>query len=333
MDVTGSKPMSHSSRCARFISISAVALVTVVGCSSSPDDGDVAWSSEALTMPASLCGKAAIATIDDIPAYPNDCGNVNVWSNDGRTTKTAPGTGTGWVQTEGGYGYQCTELASRYMHFRFGTATHWGIAEAKDMCATHPTDVSKTSSPVEGDLMVFAPGVCVGAAGHVAVVSSVTSTTASVVQQNETANGVGTYKRTCASCFLHAARNNVCGDAANGAHCGAVDGFGGKSGTLYVCKSYAVESSTVCADGCNSSDAGSVCASADAGDDASDEDASITKTEDAAIAPPEADAASAPTAVTNGGGCAAAPLEKNLDARAGLLSLLGLFVLARRRRD
>jgi hypothetical protein len=322
--------MSHSSRPARFCSIAAVALVAAVGCSSNPDDGAVAWSSEALTIPASLCGKAAIATIDDIPAYPNDCGDVNVWSDDGRTTQTVPGQGTAWVQTEGGYGYQCTELASRYMHFRFGTTTHWGIAEAKDMCATHPTDVSKTSSPVEGDLMVFAAGVCVGAAGHVAVVSSVTSTTASVVQQNETANGKGTYNRTCASCFLHAARNNVCGDAANGAHCGAVNGFGGTSGTRYVCNDYAVASSTVCADGCNVSDAGSVCAAPDAGDDASSkDDASTTKAHDVALAPPESGAASA----TNSGGCSAAPLDKNLDARAALLSLLGLFVLVRRRRD
>jgi hypothetical protein len=317
--------MSPFFRRARFLSISAVALVMVAGCSSNPADEDVASTSEALT-PASLCGKAAIATIDDIPAYPNDCGNVNVWSNDGRTTQTVPGAGTGWVQTEGGYGYQCTELASRYMHFRFGTTTHWGIAEAKDMCATHPADVSKTSSPVEGDLMVFEPGVCVGAAGHVAVVSRVTSTTASVVQQNETASGKGTYSRNCASCFLHAARNNVCGDATDGAHCGAVNGFGGESDTLYVCKGYEIASSTVCAHGC-SSDAGNGCTSADAGDDASsDDDASHP-----ANVSPERNAASGATEVTSGG-CTVAPPEKNLDARAALLSLVGLFVVVRRRR-
>jgi hypothetical protein len=194
------------------------------------------------------------------------------------------------------------------------------------MCATHPADVSKTSSPVEGDLMVFEPGVCVGAAGHVAVVSRVTSTTASVVQQNETASGKGTYSRNCASCFLHAARNNVCGDATDGAHCGAVNGFGGESDTLYVCKGYEIASSTVCAHGC-SSDAGNGCTSADAGDDASsDDDASHP-----ANVSPERNAASGATEVTSGG-CTVAPPEKNLDARAALLSLVGLFVVVRRRR-
>lgn len=314
-----------SSRSVRLVATLAVAALVVAGCSSNADEA-VSSSDEAVVIPASLCGKAAIATIDDIPAYPNDCGNVNVWSNDGRTTATHAGTGAGWVQTEGGYGYQCTELASRYMHFRFGTATHWGIAEAKDMCATHPTDVSKTSSPVEGDLMVFAPNVCVGGAGHVAVVSSVTSTTASVVQQNETANGKGTYKRTCALCFLHAARNNVCGDAADGAHCGATTGFtGGTKGTLYVCKGHAVASSTVCADGCEA-DAGA-CSTSDAGDaddagDASAETPTAPNTDERPVA----------REAPGGVGCSAAPSATGLDRRAVLLSLLGLVAIARRRR-
>ncbi len=305
--------------------IALAAFAAVVGCSSAPSDG-VETTNEALTIPASLCGKAALTTIDDIPAYPNDCGDVNVWSNDGRTTQTHAGTGAGWVQTEGGYGYQCTELAVRYTHFLYGTSPHWGIAEAKDMCGTHPSDLTTTSAPIHGDLMVFAANDCVGAAGHVAVVSSTSGSTVSVVQQNEGSTGKGNYNKSCAACFLHAARNDVCGHSANGAYCGATSTFtGGKTGTLYDCEGYAVKSSTVCEYGCNSGE----CASApsDAGGDANAADAA-THDDPTRNERPAPTSASTP----NGGGCTIGPARTFDGNAAATVILLGLVACARSRR-
>ncbi len=307
------------------------AAFAVVGCSSSPDES-VAAVSEPLTTPASLCGKAALTTIDDIPAYPNDCGNVNVWSNDGRLTQKVAGTGAGWVQTEGGYGYQCTELAVRYTHFLFGTSPHWGIAEAKDMCGTHPTDLTKTSSPVHGDLMVFTANDCVGAAGHVAVVSSVSGKTVSVVQQNEGSTGKGTYNESCAACFLHAARNNACGDKGNGAYCGDTSGFtGGTKGTLYVCDGYAVKSSTACEYGCDATAEVNACSAApsDAGSDANADDDSASH--DRTL--PSNDGLTSSALTSSGGGCAVAAPSRAFDPRVAIFFGLALAARARRRRS
>jgi hypothetical protein len=326
--------MSAARRSKCFV-ITLAAFAMVVGCSSSPTTTDES-TSEALTIPASLCGKAALTTIDDIPAYPNNCGDVNVWSNDGRTTQTHAGTGAGWVQTEGGYGYQCTELAVRYTHFLFGTASHWGIAEAKDMCGTHPSDLKATSAPVHGDLMVFAANDCVGAAGHVAVVSSTSGSTVSVVQQNEGSTGKGSYSKSCAACFLHAARNNVCGDKANGAYCGDTTAFaGGTKGTLYTCNGYAVKSSTACKYGCEAvTNASDECASApeDAGDAATD---AMSHDASDASAAPEGDSGSTndgPSAPSSGGCTISAPSSRAFGSRIVAFGALVVIALVRRRR-
>ena len=184
----------------RRSSLFAVAAVLALGCSSAHEN--VGESSAQVDY---VCSESPSATLDGIPAYAY-CGNFNVWSNNGVDTKSASG-GSGWVRTEGGYGYQCVEYAIRYSHFKFGTGTSWGINYAQQMCATHPARMSKTTTPVHGDLMIFGGGSC-GAdatAGHVAVVDVVKATTVGVVQENSA--GKQTFNKSCASCFLHDAKN------------------------------------------------------------------------------------------------------------------------------
>jgi surface antigen len=175
----------------------ALFLFLCLGCSSTENLGT---SSERVDM---ICSEPASATIDGIPAY-DYCGNFDVWSNNGVDTKSASG-GAGWIRTETNYGYQCTELALRYLHFEHGITTVWkGISYADEMCATHPAGVSVVGTPAHGDLMVFAAGSC-GAdsvAGHVAVVDTVNASTIDVVQQNPA--GKVTWNTACASCFLRA---------------------------------------------------------------------------------------------------------------------------------
>ncbi len=182
------------------VALVASFIVVAAGCASSTED--VSQSTAAVD---SICNEKASASIDGIPAYAY-CGNTNVWSNNGVDTKNASG-GTGWVQTEHGYGYQCVEFAVRYMRFKWNVSTSWGVSYAKQMCAKHPSGVTVTTKPVHGDLVVFGAGSC-GAdptAGHVAVVDTVGSTSFVAVQENTA--GRYTYKDSCASCFLHAASN------------------------------------------------------------------------------------------------------------------------------
>src|SRR5262249_36202689 len=141
-----------------------------------------------------------------------------------------------------GYGYQCVEYAVRYEWAKFGVATGWGIGYAKQMCATHPSSMSTTSSPVHGDLIVFGAGSCGSdpVAGHGAVVNTVGSSTVSVVQENVA--GSYTYNKTCALCFLHAAKNtgttDPCATAPSGGmYCGqSTQWGGGTKDVLYDCQ-------------------------------------------------------------------------------------------------
>jgi len=291
-----------------------------------------------------ICSENASATLDGIPAYAY-CGNTNVWSNNGVDTKSSSG-GTGWVQTEGGYGYQCVEYAVRYEHFKFGVATGWGISYAYQMCNTHPSGIAKATKPVHGDLMIFAPGSCGadGTAGHVAVVDVVNATTVKTVQENVA--GSYTYNQSCASCWLHATSNNgstdPCATApSNGLYCGQSTQFGGGTkDVLYDCENGATASKTTCAYGCTVEPPGTNDECAPAPDDAgSDAATDAAPASDAAPPPPENDAAPPPPAADAGsadtsqsGGCAVSR-EPPRGARAALffVAALATFVARRRR--
>jgi hypothetical protein len=307
--------------------------ILVVACSSAPED--VGQSNAPVDY---ICSEKPTVTLDGIPAYAY-CGNFYVWSNNGVDTKSASG-GSGWVRTEGGFGYQCVEYAIRYTHFRFGTAVGWGINYAQQMCATHPASMSKTTTPVHGDLMIFGGGSC-GAdptAGHVAVVDVVNATTVGVVQEN--AAGKHTYNKTCASCFLHDAKNvaDPCtGTPNDGLYCGQSPrlGPGGTKDTLYDCVAGATKTKTPCASGCTVEAPGTndTCTAPDAGSDASSPaDAAPASdaggTEDAAPPPPPPQYDAGTGGVGSDGGCSIASTHTN-----GFVAVLfGTILLAYRRR-
>ena len=159
-----------------------------------------------------------------------------VYSNNGTDTSTTSG-GAGWVRTQSSGGYQCTELAHRYLYFKWNV-TSVPNGNAGVWCdGALPSGVVKATTPVHGDLVVFAPGSCGADAttGHVAVIDVVNADTSlSVVQQNVASRSK--YMASCAACFLHVTANDGSssdggvpfGDAAGGA--GGATGTGGANG-------------------------------------------------------------------------------------------------------
>ncbi len=147
--------------------------------------------------------------VDGIPAYAQcDGSDGSVYSNNGIDTRASSG-GDGWVRTQMGGGYQCTEFAHRYLRFRHnlktipnGNAGTWGDNKL-------PAGLVKTTAPVHGDLIIFAPGSCGASttAGHVAVIDAIDGTTLTIVEQNGASRRK--CKASCAKCFLHAESNTV----------------------------------------------------------------------------------------------------------------------------
>ncbi len=109
-----------------------------------------------------------------------------VFSNNGVDTAVASG-GAGWIRTQGSGGYQCTELAHRYLYFNWRVLTVPNGNAGVWCDAAIPAGLIKVPAPVHGDLIVFAPGSC-GAdsvTGHVAVVDLVNAdATVTAVAQN-----------------------------------------------------------------------------------------------------------------------------------------------------
>jgi hypothetical protein len=95
--------------------------------------------------------------------------------------------------------FQCTELAQRYTYFAWGEPATWGGA-AYTMYAAGPTlpipleqlANGAGAPPMQGDLMIFAPG-WLGrywdGSGHVAIVRDVGPGYVDVVEQNATSSG------------------------------------------------------------------------------------------------------------------------------------------------
>jgi surface antigen len=148
--------------------------------------------------------------VDGIPAY-NQCDGASggpIYSNNGVDTAIAS-AGTGWVRTQMNGGYQCTELAHRYLYFRWNIKTVPNGNAGVWCDAILPAGLGKSTTPVHGDLIVFAPGSCGadGTTGHVAVVDVVNSnSTVTFVEQNRA--GRRSCAITTAACFLHVAAND-----------------------------------------------------------------------------------------------------------------------------
>lgn len=130
-----------------------------------------------------------------------------------------------------GDSWQCVEWAERYFWYKWGVRgfyagndIRWGnINGASDMCnqtSQYYTDrkiqkLSATSTPIKGDLMVWGKGAC-GADptwGHVAVVTSVGSTSVGIAQQNAGSSYLTSVSRSCAACWIRANANKpgTCG--------------------------------------------------------------------------------------------------------------------------
>ena len=151
--------------------------------------------------------------VDGIPAYAQCAASENsaVFSNDGVETSLTQ-QGSDWVRTQYSGGYQCTEFAHRYLHFKWkvkwipnGNAGNW--------CDTQPpasSGVVQTTTPVHGDIMVLAAGSC-GAGtptGHVNIVDTVDAAGASLVAVEQNQAGRRKYMQSCGKCFLHVVANN-----------------------------------------------------------------------------------------------------------------------------
>jgi len=178
--------------------------------------------------------------VDGIPAYSQCAGfeTAPIYSNNGVDTSTTA-LGADWIRTQGSGGYQCTELAHRYLHFRWNVTSWLPNGNAGVWCETPPpraSGVVQTMTPVHGDLIVFAPGVC-GASpgtGHVAVVDTVDDAAAelTIVEQNRA--GRRSAAQSCATCFLHVVANGgASGSGADGG-AGSDDAGGADAGSMVV---------------------------------------------------------------------------------------------------
>ena len=116
------------------------------------------------------------------------------------------------------------------MHFKWGVDYRSG--NAGSWCdGKLPATLTKTTVPVHGDLIVFAPGSC-GAdttTGHIAVVDVVNAAGDSVTLVEQNRAGRRSSKVSCALCFLHAVANN--GSSSGGTGGSGSGGAGGSAGS------------------------------------------------------------------------------------------------------
>jgi hypothetical protein len=199
------------------------------GCAGPGPDGETIAESR---LAVNACDETVPSDrlVDGLPAYAQCSAveNGNIWSNNGVDT-SATSLGDDWIQTQRGGGYQCTEWAYRYMHFRWGVDYRHG--NAQEWCDGElPSTLVKAQTPVHGDLIVFAGGVCGSdeTTGHIAVIDVVDTTAAKVTFVEENRAGRRTANQSCGSCFLHAVAND--GSAAGAAGSGGSGGASGASG-------------------------------------------------------------------------------------------------------
>ena len=217
--------MGRSSR-----SLLVIALATVAACA------DDCSGVEDVTSALSVCDEVVPANrfVDGIPAYAQCPGfeNAAIYSNNGVDTSTTS-LGADWVRTQGSGGYQCTELAHRYLHFRWNVTSWLPRGNAGTWCETQPTAASgvvQTTVPVHGDLIVFSPGACGADAvtGHVAVIDVVDDARAQVTVVEENRAGRRSAAQSCATCYLHVVANDGSSGAAG---TGGATGTGGAVGS------------------------------------------------------------------------------------------------------
>jgi hypothetical protein len=207
-----------------------LALTLLTACGAPTNDETVAETALALDV----CGETVPANrfVDGIPAYAQCEATMNssIWSNNGVDTSVTS-LGPDWVQTQRSGGYQCTELVYRYMRFRWNVSYRSG--DAHEWCDGElPANLVKSTTPVHGDLIVFAGGVCGADAstGHIAVVDTVDAARGTVTIVEENRAGRRSVQQSCATCFLHATANDGSMGGAGGSGAGAAGGGVGGAG-------------------------------------------------------------------------------------------------------
>jgi surface antigen len=207
---------------------SVLACGLLVGCADQvADDPEVAVATAAL----SVCDETVPAdrNVDGFPAYAqcDAAANSAIYSNNGIDTATSS-MGADWVRTQWSGGYQCTEFAHRYLHFKW--KVDWiPNGNAGEWCDTMPpanSGLVQTMTPVHGDIMVLAPGSC-GAAegtGHVNVIDVVGANDKLTAVEQNRAGRNSFYTTSCAKCFLHVVAND--GSATGGTMSAGSGGMG-----------------------------------------------------------------------------------------------------------
>ncbi len=172
-------------------------------------------------------GQYNLTSCSDAPSCGTTMSSYNGIAAKSNGANQCTGNSCGSYGTYGSH-YQCVELAQRYMGELHGTTPIWYV-NAKDMCASHPSGVSKTSNPQPGDLWVRTSGTY----GHVAVITAVHSSTVDVIEQNSSPNGRNTYNKADAGCFLTAGHSS--GECSHlGYYCGN-DKISKNANNLYYC--------------------------------------------------------------------------------------------------
>jgi len=164
---------------------------------------------------APACG-TILSTYNSIPAYSN--GN-----DQGTGTSCAGSCSTGSQ-------YQCVEYVQRYMNSKHGTEKIWPVSYASQMCSKYPSGIYKVSTPSVGGIVVFNFGTY----GHTAIISSISGSTLSVIEQNASPSGVNTYPESEAYCYLQYGSSTSSGCKNKGYYCGG-DGLNLSVDTLYYC--------------------------------------------------------------------------------------------------
>lgn len=86
------------------------------------------------------------------------CGTAMTTYNGQVAYSNGPDQGTGRCcggDISTGCAYQCVEYVQRYFHNLHGVQPIWPVAYAKQMCSSHPSDVTTTNYPKPGDAVVF----------------------------------------------------------------------------------------------------------------------------------------------------------------------------------
>lgn len=189
--------------------------LTTFACTSTVEDPEGVGSTS-----EDLSAGAALETWNGVTAHVYGGVCAPVYARSG----TDVGYGGGGTLTDT-CGFQCVELAARYMHFKEGISG-WNVPTAIQMCGSHPASIVATNSPQVGDLMVYKandPFYGTGSAGHVAIIRGLSADgTLQVFNQrwgNEATAFVNGIRRDHAACFLHSVNNGGGGGGGGGGGC------------------------------------------------------------------------------------------------------------------